>query len=181
MVLQLLLKPEFESSQVDILSQLDQLNFDPIKMGFSSTEPNDGHSVNNTTIEQIISAMDFMAESSNEDFSTWLKKRGENVQDVLISYSRFEEKLIDPDYNFSPKEILEKYNVMKDTLDFDQVESNIRKFGFKVNIYSGKADTYAPPIIFEEMVQRLKGVSTYTILESGHGGFHTDDIVWDSI
>ena len=175
------IKSEYENSQIDILSQLDQFNLDPLKMGFNSKEISNGQAVNNTTVQQIISAMDFMAESSNVDYDTWLEKRGEDDQDVLISYSRFKEKLIDEDYTLSPKEMLETYNVLKDSLDFDQVESNIRKYGFKVNIYSGKADTYVPPIIFEEMVQRLKGVSTYTILDSGHGGFHADDIVWESI
>lgn len=175
------IKPEFENSQVRILSLLDEMNFDPKENNLKTKNSEHGQELNNKTIQQIISAMDFMGESSGEDFSTWLEKRGEDVNEVLISYSRFEEKLIVRDYTLSPSELLEKNNVSMDLLNFDKVENNIKKYGFKVNIYSGKADTYAPPIIFEEMVERLKGYSTYTILESGHGGFLEDDIVWDSI
>ncbi len=174
-------KYHFENSQVNLLSKLDELNFDPLKNNLNPQVKIGKQDLTTKVKQQIISAMDYTGESSGEDFSTWLAERGGDSDDVLISYSRFEEKLVVKDYTLKPKEILENNNVKTDFINFDDVENNIKKYGFKVNIYSGKADTYAPPIIFEEMVERLKGHSTYTILESGHGGFLEDDIVWDSI
>lgn len=86
------------------------------------------------------------------------------------------------------EDTIEAFAILRDTiarnpLNLKKIKSNLKeREDLKFYLYSGRLDTLVPPGTFKEEIALFGDLIEYKEFEgSGHGGFYTEDLVWENL